>query len=211
MNFYLLGEIVGPYYTWFSPMAPEHEGDAPHCSDCGIALGSLTWLPPYRAKIEATVGKLGDWARGPGNSRLVSERFRHAWEERKLIGIEAFTPLERIRVRPARLGKPSPVFYHIQPSIFTATIDFARSTFKPGRPRCDTCRSLYGYKSVNGFRIDEATWTGEDMFRPRGVTGMVIVTERVKQLRDDYDLKNVELTPTEEYSYPPDYTASTDA
>jgi hypothetical protein len=63
---------------------------------------------------------------------------------------------------------------------------------------------------VNGFRIDEATWTGEDMFRPWGLTGTVIVTERVKQLRDDYDLKNVELTPTEEYSYPPDYTASED-
>jgi hypothetical protein len=210
MNFYLLDEPMGPNYTWFSAMEPDHKGDAPRCPDCGVAIGSLTWLPPYRATIEARCGKLGDVATGPGDSMLVSERFRHAWEERKLVGIEAFTPLERIRVRPARLGKPSPVYYHILPGIFTATIDFARSTFKPGRPRCDTCKSLYGYKSVNGFRIDEGTWTGEDMFRPRGVTGMVLVSDRVRQLRDDFDLKNVELTPIEQYCYPPEYKASTD-
>lgn len=209
MNFYVLGKIpAGPCRTVFLPMEPDNNGDAPHCSVCGTCVGMLTWLPPYRARIDASNGKLGDVTSTLGDSMLVSERFRHAWEERKLIGIKAFTPLERIRVRPARLGKPSPVYYHIAPATFTAAIDFARSHFVPTSLLCDTFRTLRGFRSVKGFRIEEATWTGEDMFRPWGLDGKVIVTERVKQLRNDYDLKNVELTPTEEYSYPPDYTAS---
>jgi hypothetical protein len=136
----------------------------------------------------------------------VSERFRAAWEERGLKGIKAFTPLERVRVRPARLGKPSPVYYHILPQTFGAKIDFARSHFKYGGIiTCDTCRSMPGFNYVKGFTIEDGTWTGEDIFRPWGFTGTIVVTDRVRQLRDDYDLKNVELTPTEEYVFPPQH------
>jgi hypothetical protein len=210
MNFYVLGKIpAGPYRTTFSKLEPVHRADAPQCPACGTDVGMLVWLPPYRATIEASSSKLGDVTSTLGDSMLVSERFRHAWEERGLKGIKEFTPLERIRVRPARLGKPSPVYYHIAPQPFGAKIDFARSKFKHGGMiTCDYCRSMPGYRSVNGFTIEEGTWTGEDIVRPWGLTGMVLVTDRVRQLRDDYDLKNIELTPIEEYSYPPEYKAS---
>lgn len=204
MPFYVLGKIpAGPDRTVFLPMEPDNTGEARHCPDCDATVSSLAWLPPYRARIDATRGKLGDLADGVGGSLLVSERFRKAWEERQLKGIPAFTPLERIRVRPARLGKPSPVYYVIAPQLYGAKIDFARSHFTYGGIiTCETCRSMKKFKTVNGFALEEGTWTGEDIFRAWGFPGTVLVTDRVRQLRDDYDLKNVELTPIEEYHLP---------
>lgn len=208
MKFYVLGKVeVGQYDGWFSPMKPDRTGDAPVCPVCERYVGALVWLPPYAATIHTYNSKLGDVVDGPGDSLLVSERFRLAWEERQLKGIDTFTPLERIRVRPARLGKPAPVYYHIAPRMFGAKVDFTRSHFKYGGLMCEACRTMRGFKSVKGFVIEDGTWTGEDIFRPWGFTGTVVVTDRVRQLRDDYDLKNVELTPTEEEVFPPEHKA----
>jgi hypothetical protein len=205
-QFYLLRSHVGEYHTVFHPMKPDRTGDAPRCPECDKCVGMLVWLPPYRATVVASFSKLGDIADGPGDSMLVSERFRRAWEERQLKGIKEFAPLERLRIRPARLAKPGIVYYRIAPEPFGAAIDFEHSKFKYGGIiTCSKCKRMPHMNGVIGFTIDQASWTGEDIFRPWGLTGWVIVTDRVRQLRDDYDLKNVDLTPTEEYVYPPGY------
>jgi hypothetical protein len=206
MKFYVLGKIdIGEYDAWCSPMKPWHQGDAPRCPECDTYIGALPWLPPYRAEIIVTGGKLGDITDVASNRMLVSERFRRAWEERQLKGITEFAPLERMRIRPARLAKPGIVYYHIQPQLLGPVIDFEHSKFNNGIIVCDKCKYMPGFNGVVGFTIDQASWTGEDIFRPWGLWGRVIVTDRVRQLRDDYDLKNVELTPTEEYVSPKGY------
>ena len=53
------------------------------------------------------------------------------------------------------------------------------------------------------MRVDSTSWSGEDMFYAWGLCGTVIVTDRVRQLRDDHGLTNVTLTPTEEYFWDP--------
>jgi hypothetical protein len=204
MQFYVLGIISpGPYYTSSLSMEPCHLGEAPMCPDCGTCLGMLPWLPPYRAMIKAYRGKLGDVTSCSSDSLLVSARFKQAWEERGLKGIEAFTPLERIQVRPARLGKPMPIYYHIAPRRYGTRIDFPRSHFKHPPITCKTCQSMGKMKSVNGFSIDESTWTGEDMFRAWGYPSRVLVSHRVRQMRDDYDLKNMAMIPIEDFYYAP--------
>jgi hypothetical protein len=60
-----------------------------------------------------------------------------------------------------------------------------------------------GVDSVRGFAIDEKSWTGEDIFIAWGRPGSVVVTDRVRQLRDDYGLTNINLTPVEEYFWDP--------
>jgi hypothetical protein len=205
-QFYVLGSHLGDYHTYFLNMKPWHQGEAPRCPACDTYIGALPWLPPYRAEVVAPFGKLGDITSVGGDGMLVSERFRRAWEERQLKGITEFAPLERLRIRPPRLAKPGIVYYHIQPQMFGAAIDFEHSKFKYGGIiTCSKCKSMPGFNGVIGFTIEQASWTGEDIFRPWGWTGTVIVTDRVRQLRDDYDLKNVELTPTEEYVSPPGY------
>jgi hypothetical protein len=162
----------------------------------------LPWLPPYRAELQAYGKALGDIAFGPGGDLLVSDRFRTAWEAANLRGLE-FAPLERLRVRPARLGKKTPTYFYASPELHGTQVDVDRSLIERDQPiTCNKCKSG-GAQTVRGFVIDESSWTGEDMFRAWGLSGSIIVTDRVRQLRDDYGLTNINLTPVEEYFWDP--------
>ncbi len=201
--FHLDGNIVGsPYETRFNNTKPVRLGEARRCPACDDFVSMLPWLPPYRAELQAYGKALADIAFGPGGDLLVSDRFRNAWEAANLRGLE-FTPLERLRVRPARLGKKTPTYFFVSPQLHGTQVDVERSLIERDRPMtCTKCKSGGG-ETVRGFVIDESSWTGEDMFRAWGMPGSIIVTDRVRQLRDDYGLTNVNLTPVEEYLYDP--------
>jgi hypothetical protein len=161
----------------------------------------LPWLPPYRAELTAYGKALGDVA-FDGMELLVSERFRAVWEAANLRGIE-FMPLEKIRVRPARLGRKTVTYFHVAPRRFGTRVDLTRSLIEYDKPfTCEYCMDA-GVDTVRGFAIDEGSWTGEDIFVAWGMPGSIIVTDRVRQLRDEYDLKNVTLTPVEKYFWDP--------
>jgi hypothetical protein len=206
MQFYVLDlEIGSTHDTTFEEMEPRHIGeveDCRQCPTCGRRVGSLPWLPPFRAAVIAHRRELGDVAFS-GMDILVSEKFRLAWTEAQLEGIEAFQPLERVRVRPARLGKKTVTYYYVDVLRFGTRVDLQRSLIEYSKPfSCMVCMNA-GVSTVRGFKIDEQSWTGEDIFIPWGEPGSVVVTDRVRQLRDEYGLKNVTLTPTEEYVWDP--------
>ena len=206
MQFYVMDlEIGSPYETSCSSMEPIHIGqlaDCQKCPKCGEPMGLLPWLPPFRAVVRASGKQLGDVA-FDSLDILVSEKFRLAWCEAQLKGIDRFHPLERIRVRPARLGKKTPTYFLVQPARFGTRVDLSRSLIEYDRPfACMTCLEA-GVDNVRGFSIDEASWTGEDLFIAWGKPGSIIVTDRVRQLRDDHDLKNVTLTPVEKFVWDP--------
>ncbi len=202
MQFYVLKWVVRvPYETYAMRMEPSHLGDAPVCPRCGTCVDSLPWLPPYRAEIQAFTGKLGDFVYG---NLLVSEKFRRVWEEAGLRGITEFAPLERMRFRPARLGRKPVTYYHIAVKRWGTRIDLSRSRMDHEDPvQCDKCQNGGIINSIRGFSIDESSWTGEDIFYAWGSTGCMIVTDRVRQLRDDHGLTNINLIPTEEYLWDP--------
>jgi hypothetical protein len=207
MQFYVMDLKVGsPYETWLDEMEPIHRGtadDCQKCPQCGESMGSmLPWLPPYRATIRAYGKQLGDVA-FDGMNIVVSEKFRLVWTESQLRGIDVFHPLERIRVRPARLGRKTPTYYFVRVQRFGARVDLKRSLIEYDRPfTCTYCLEA-GIDTVRGFTIDLASWTGEDLFIAWGKPGSIIVTDRVRQLRDDHDLKNMTLTPVEEFVWDP--------
>jgi hypothetical protein len=205
MQFYTLEWVVGvPYETDALDMDPRHLGASTKCPKCGIPVSSLSWLPPYRAEIRAFTGKFGDLAYGTGDDLLVSEKFRRAWEQSGLRGITEFAPLERMRFRPARLGRKPVTYYHIAVKQWGTRIDLSRSRLDHEDPiQCDKCQYGGIINSIRGFSIDESSWTGEDIFYAWGSTGCMIVTDRVRQLRDDHGLTNINLIPTEQYLWDP--------
>ena len=73
---------------------PVNRTDAPRCPHCGDIIGLLTWLPPYRVKLELHGEELGDFIKGTGNERLISERFVEAFRAEGLTGLEGFHPVE---------------------------------------------------------------------------------------------------------------------
>lgn len=206
MRFYVMGlEVGSPFETWVDRFEPIHRGttdDCQKCPKCGEWMGLLPWLPPYRATIRAYGKQLGDVTYA-GMDLVVSEKFRVAWTEAKLQGIDVFHPLERIRVRPARLGRKTPTYYFVKVQRFGARVDLERSLIEYDKPfTCMYCLEA-GVDTVRGFAIDASSWTGEDLFIAWGKPGSIIVTERVRQLRDDHDLKNMTLTPVEDYVWDP--------
>ncbi len=208
MQFYVLDDepVMSDwvYKTEGAEIEPIHRGEAPTCPKCGKYAGMLQWLPPYRAEVKAFGKQLGDVAFATGNDLLVSDKFRSAWERAGLRGIVAFGPLERIRVRPARLGRgATPVYFHIAARRWGTRVDPDRSLIEyDERYRCEKCGSP-NVETVRGFSIDESSWTGEDIFRPWGLSSDIVVSDRVRQLLDDYGLTNVNLVRTEDYLYDP--------
>lgn len=201
MQFFLLGDLRtdDPTYAAYGhSIKPEHIGDAPRCPLCNQYVGMLAWLPPYNAEIVVHGRKLGDIIECSGNDLLVSAHFRDAWLTEGFRGIDVFSPLERLRIRPARLGRKPVTYFHVEPRLFGTQIDLARSLIEYDRPiTCSKCGSG-GIDSVRGFAIDEKSWTGEDLFFPWGMSGRLIVTDRVRQMRDKYGLTNMNLVPVEE-------------
>lgn len=206
MRFYVLGDLRIKDRTYDAsvvPLKPHHQGIAPACPLCGSYVGMLPWLLPYHAEITVYGSKLGDMAESVGDSWLVSGRFRYAWEMEGLRGINEFSPLTRLRVRPTRLGRPPPTYFHIAPHYFGTKIDFERSLIDYSRGGdCSHCHAGI-IDCIRRIIINESSWTGEDIFVAWGVPGSLIVTDRVREMRDKYELTNMNMTPVEEYLWDP--------
>ncbi len=201
MQFYVLGDLRTDDWTYHAlgyGIKPENVGDAPECPACGEYVGMLPWLPPYHAEIIVHGKKLGDVV-DCGAELLVSDRFREAWEKEGLRGIEEFSPVERLRIRPARLGRRPLTYFHIKARYYGTRLDLQKSLIdfrKP--PTCSYCQTGH-IDCVRWLAIDESSWTGEDFFIAWGRTSDIIVTDRVRQMRDKYELTNINLTRVEEY------------
>lgn len=207
MQFYVLGNLrldEGPYESRASAMKPENVGEASKCPICHQWVSMIPWLPPYHAEIIVHGQKLGDLVKGYGESFLVSDRFRRAWLEEKLQGIDVFSSVKRLRVRPARLRNTAPPYYHIAVRLFDVMVDVEHSRIEYRYPiNCPRCKGG-ACDSVRGFALDETTWRGEDIFEACGMSGIFIVSDRVRALRDKHGLTNINLTPIEEYLWDPE-------
>jgi len=205
MRFFVLKQKIGSLdETEFEKVEPVHLVEAPRCDQCGRFVGMMRWLPPYRALVRAHSEELGDLAFGVGASLLVSSAFRHAWESARLRGLARFDSLEALTIRPARFVRRASEYFHVEVNSIVASIDEARSIIdRTEPPNCNRCRSGGGIRSIRGFAIAQETWTGEDIFYPRGLPGIMVVTERVEQLAKDYSLKNVPLVPVSDFVQDP--------
>jgi hypothetical protein len=205
--FVLEADVWGPHDTQFDTVAPDNLGDPPPCPKCGKTIGMLTWLPPYRAELELYGRGLGDFAEGPGNDVLISERMAEAFRTEGLTGLLGFHPVELVRVRRKRKGsKPGtvPRYFVAVPCLGRGAVDETRSHLRRDKPvACPECRST-GVDTIHGFTLEAGTWEGEDVFRPRGLQGDIVVSERFAEFVKRHGFTNMKLTPIEEYVWDPD-------
>jgi hypothetical protein len=205
--FVLEADVWGPHDTQFDTREPDNIGDAPHCPQCGGTIGMLTWLPPYRVALELYGQGPGDFADGPGgNSVLISERVVEAFRAEGLTGLLGFHPVEVVGVRGKRKKAKAavvPRYFVVTPCLGRGAVDEARSHLRREKPvACPECRST-GVDSIHGFVLEPGTWQGEDVFRPRGLQGDIVVSERFAQFVQKHGLTNMKLTLTEEFVWDP--------
>ncbi|MFL5356818.1 hypothetical protein [Archangium sp.] len=167
----------------------------------------MRWLPPYRVELMLHGEGLGDFIDAPGDDLLVSERFAQAYREEGLTGLEGFHPVEVVRVRRKRRGpKPSqiPQYLAVTACFGRAAVDLARSRIRYAdeSPSCDECREATK-NAIHGFTLEPGTWRGEDIFRPRGLYGRLVVSERFARFVERHGFTNMTLVPTEELVWDP--------
>ncbi|MBM7113787.1 hypothetical protein I3V78_09540 [Archangium primigenium] len=209
-RFFVLEEEVSSsrYDVEVEKVEPVNRSDAPHCPRCGDIIGLRTWLPPYRVELELHGQELGDFVRSTGYERLISERFADAFRAEGLTGLEGFHPVEVVRVRCLR-KRPRhsltvPRYSVVWPCFGHAAVDLVLNRVRVSRPpACSECRAT-GIDAIHGFVLEPGTWRGEDIFRPRGMQGKVVVTERFKDFVNQHGFTNMRLTPTEQFVRDPD-------
>ena len=209
-RFFVLEHAMGSSHDTEFVDVGGHVGDAPRCPLCGDVVGMRAWLPPHRGELTLHGQDFGDFVRGPGNSILLSKRFVDAFRAEALTGLGEFHPVEVVRTRSKRKGpKPTtiPTYLCATPALGSAVVDEARSHIQRSEPiSCDYCRST-GIDANHGFTLEPGSWQGEDIFRPRGLTGRHVVSEQFAQWVAQHGFTNVRLIPTEEIAY--DYASST--
>jgi hypothetical protein len=203
------GDVGSRYDVNVEKVEPVNRADAPRCPHCGDIIGLLKWLPPYRVKLELHGDELGDFIKGPGNERLISERFAEAFRAEGLIGLEGFHPVEVVRVRSMRKRPRQPLseprYFVVWPCFGRAAVDLVLNRVRFSSPlTCTECRST-SIDATHGFVLDPGTWGGEDVFRPRGMQGRVVVSERFKDFVERHGLTNMVLTPTEQFVRDPSH------
>jgi hypothetical protein len=207
-RFFVLEEATGSRYdTLYDTVEPYNLSEDPHCPLCGEGLGALTWLPPYRVEVELHGEEPGDYARGPGYERLISERFVESFRAEGLTGLGGFHPVEVLRVRCMRKRPRQPLimprYYVASPCFGQGAVDLVLNRVRFSKPpTCTECRST-GIDAINGFVLEPGTWAGEDIFRPRGMQGDIVVSERFKDFVERQGLTNMVLTPTEQFVWDP--------
>ncbi|QRK13469.1 hypothetical protein JQX13_05110 [Archangium violaceum] len=67
---------------------------------------------------------------------------------------------------------------------------------------CTYCRAS-GVDSIHGFALESGSWTGEDVFRPRGLHGLWVVSARFAHFVAHHGFTNMLLTATGEYVWDP--------
>jgi hypothetical protein len=208
-RFFVLTE--GPTWSRYDAdvdtVEPENFGEAPRCPSCGVFIGLLPWLPPYRVELEVHGQELGDFLKAPGYRLLISERFAEAFRAEGLTGLEGFHPVEVLRVRRKGKGARKPLtvprYQVVWPCYGRGAVDLVLNRVRTVEtPTCLECRTG-GINAINGFVLEPGTWSGEDIFRPRGIQGRIIVSERFKDFAERHHLTNVVLTPTESYVWDP--------
>jgi hypothetical protein len=163
----------------------------------------LKWLPPYRATLKLYGKEFGDLVFGThGDDFLVSEVFADIFQHHRLEGLSGFQAVELIKVHSRRKKLPTPPRYlHTTIAWGPAALDLTASGVEWFEPptcmECRTCRTIRWQRVV----IEKGTWTGEDIFVPRGLSGTWVVSARFKSLCDEYQIKNAQFIPAEEYAY----------
>lgn len=165
-----------------------------------------TWLPPYQGEVEVHGEVLGDVIAVTGDDMIISERLAESFRAEGLTGWGGFHPVDILRIRKKRGRQEQggiPRYFVVTPCFGQGAVDEEHSRLRRNEPMaCAACRYA-ALDSIHGFILERSTWTGEDVFRPRGLQGCIVVSERFAGLVRRHGFTNMELIPTEAYVWDP--------
>lgn len=203
------GMIFGTKWAYADIIEPSNSGPSQKCPVCGGAVGRLKWLPPHKIKLSsAKPDKWGDFVWGAGFPLLVSSKFKSIYNQEGLTGIDNFSdPVEIVRIGTLKSGvypTPPPIYHLIQVPWGGANQDDAASGLTHERPeeiKCSYCRVGVTWRKQERVVIEEGSWNGKDIFKPRKAPVKFLTSKKFKQIIETYQLTNIWFIPAEKYAY----------
>lgn len=207
MQFFLLqpdGLLFGTKWAYAEKAGEPTYANGPVCPVCGDPVGGKIWLPPQEIRISSSKpAKWGDFLWGSFFPIMISGRARQLYEAEGLTGITSFEPpaeVVRVGKRPSGDIPPELPDYYLVRIIWNgANLDDVAS--EAVRYERDCSYHKGGVRQLRGVYFEEASWQGDDIFIARGLAGVVVISERMKDLIVENDLTNVTIIPAEEYAY----------
>lgn len=198
------GGLFGTRWAYGEIVEPSATGPADRCPVCGAPVGRLRWLPPHRLKLSSSRSeKWGDLVWGAGFTLVVSARFKAIYEAENMEGISRFYPPATIVRAGSKtidsLSKRPPVYHLVEITWNGANLDDQASGAIRKRSSCGFHRG--SVRSVERVMLEVDSWTGADIFGARGLSGVVLVSERFRQVVDTYQVTGGLLIPAERYAY----------
>jgi len=207
MKFYVLtnpADAGEPAVTDFLDVDPVKRGEAPECPSCGETIGLLPWLPPHRAQLEVWGSQYGDVAFGPGYELLISKRLADLYRREGLSGLAGFHEVEVVRVirrGGSKLRTPVPPYCCVTVAYSRAAVDLEASQLILEKPcTCSECRGGFVVRTTRVV-LEEDTWSGEDLFRPRGLRGIIMASERFTAFFERNHMNNGLLIDADHFSF----------
>lgn len=203
------GYYFGRKWAYADQLDPVIFSGGEYCPECKAAVGGRIWIPPHRIKLSsAKPEKWGDFVWGAGFPLLVSSKFKEIYEREGLSGIGEFSPpVEVVRMGTLKSGQfpiPPPIYHLIHVPWGGANQDDTASGLKhelPEKITCAFCRSGVTWRKQERVVVEEGSWDGSDVFRPRKAPVDFMVSERFKDIADSYEFQNIWLIPAEKYGY----------
>jgi len=204
------GILFGTKWAFADILPPDNrERSLETCPVCGKVVRGREWLLPRRIKLSRYKSTWwGDFVWGAGFLLLVSAHFKQVYEQENLQGITKFSePVEVLKAGTKKMADlpGAPPTYHLIDIVWNGANqdDVASEVISkhPEQMRCSFCRVGRGLLSQSGIVIQEGSWTGADIFTPRGGPVRIMVSKRFKEVAEAYDLKNTWFVPVEKYAY----------
>jgi hypothetical protein len=166
------------------------------------------WIPPIRIELSKDDPKSwGDFVWG-STYLFVSDQFRLLYEREGLTGITKFhPPAEIVRVGKKHVSQLKniqfPKYYAIEVMWNGADMDDQASGLvlkEASQPLCSFCR-LGSRSKLERIVIRAGSWTGADVFTPRGGPVEHMVSRRFRDAVLRHELKNVWFVPADKWAF----------
>ena len=202
------GDLFGTKWAYGETINAEFS-DPQACPKCGAYVSGGYWLPPLDIYLSsAKEDRWGDFIWGAGFTMVVSERFKRLYETEGLSGVTEFREVNIVKVGKRKTGDFTglalPRYYDFSILWGKASQDDKKSGLtheKPEQIKCSYCRSGVSYRKQKGIFLEEGSWEGDDIFKPRNSPVDYMVTEKFRQVVLDHKLKNFWFIPAEKYVY----------
>lgn len=203
VDYYLLRRPKGEPWLEVDIVEVVPRGHAPRCTDCQRYVGSLTWLPPFVARLEGRGRLWPDIGFGGGNDLVLSEHLFQALLEQAPRGLtlRGHLAVDGVDWLGPPPDAPRPAYLLVGVTHARDAVDDFRSGIsREDGPPCPTCRLAGVIQHIEGlwFETEDDAAT-LDFFMARGLPGTVWVAPRVKALWDRLGTQGAEFVPASRY------------